>query len=196
MHDTFAFIRLRGRGWHWQSVYDAASQALAPASVWGMFEGLFGIGSNELIVVTVGGGDAIAASIQTLAALDAIVETESLTLLPTVRPTTSEPMTREGLYVFRFLDIAHADVETAAALSNTAWETLENSDRFQAEPQALFCQRDRTAERGQMLLVTWYDGFSSWQESRKSPPAAGEKFQQRRRLTEGAVPYATRLITT
>jgi hypothetical protein len=37
--------------------------------------------------------------------------------------------------------------------------------------------------------------LNSWQESRASDPAAVANFNKRRALTDGAMPYATRLVT-
>ena len=44
-----------------------------------------------------------------------------------------------------------------------------------------------------MLLLTWYDGFESWQASRAPHPDALANFQRRAALTGGTVAYATRL---
>ena len=193
MSDTFAFLRLTAREGGWQPLHSALTSRLAPASVWGAFHGLFGVGSNELIAVTVGDDDAVDASIETARRLD-VGQVDALILEPTARPTSSEPLTREGLYVFRFLDVANADVEEIASLSAEAWRTFESPDAYRAEAQALFCQRDRSEVRGRMLLLTWYDGLNSWQTSREPPAEAAALFQRRRTLTAGSIAYATRLV--
>ena len=193
MSDTFAFLRLTAREGGWQPLHSALTSRLAPASVWGAFHGLFGVGSNELIAVTVGDDDAVDASIETARRLD-VEQVDALTLKPTARPTSTEPLTREGLYVFRFLDVANADVEEIASLSAEAWRTFESPDAYRAEAQALFCQRDRSEVRGRMLLLTWYDGLNSWQTSREPPAEAAALFQRRRTLTAGSIAYATRLV--
>ena len=92
--------------------------------------------------------------------------------------------------------MAHADVDEIAELSRVAWESFEHVDAYSAEPQGLFCQADRSEERGRMLLVTWYDGLNSWQASRNHPAKARENFQRRQQLTNGTVAYATRLIVS
>lgn len=193
--DTFAFLRIRGNERDWPPVREAVVAALPAERVWGTFHGLFGLASNELIAVTVGDDGAVAESVETVSALDAVEGAASLTLVPTVRPTDAVPRTREGLYVFRFFEVAHRDVEEIAALSAEAWKSFETVDEYRAEPQGLFCQRDRSAERGRMLLVTWYDGLNSWQASRQPPQHARENFQRRHALTAGTVAYATRLVT-
>ena len=192
--DTFAFLRIRGRERDWQPLREAVVATLPPERVWGTFHGLFGIASNELVTVTVGDDEAVAASVETVSGLDAVEGVASLRLVPTVRPTSSQPLTREGLYVFRFFEVAHRDVEEIAALSAEAGTSFETVDAYRAEPQGLFCQRDRSAERGRMLLLTWYDGLNSWQTSRQPPQAARANFQRRHALTTGTVAYATRLV--
>ncbi len=194
MSHTFAFLRLTAREGGWQPLHSALTSHLAPASIWGTFHGLFGVGSNELIAVTVGDDDVVDASIETARNLD-VVHVDALMLKPTARPKSADPLTREGLYVFRFLDVHNADIDEIASLSAQAWQTFESPDEYQAEAQALFCQRDRSEVRGRMLLLTWYDGLNSWQTSREPPAEAAALFQRRRTLTSGSIAYATRLVT-
>ena len=193
---TYAFSRLKTSGRDFRPVYEQlrrdADGALAPAAVWGAFHGLFGVGSNELIVVTYGD---VAGVDETLAGREDVVGVETLLLEPTVRPTEDAPRDREGLYVFRFFDVAHKDVDEIAALSFEAWRDFETADDYQAIPQGLFRQHDTSAATGKMLLCTWYDGLNSWQTSRTPPGAASERFRRRHQLTRGTIAYATRLLT-
>ena len=193
---TYAFSRLKTSGRDFRPVYEQlrrdADGALAPAAVWGAFHGLFGVGSNELIVVTYGD---VAGVDERLAGREDVVGVETLLLEPTVRPTEDAPRDREGLYVFRFFDVAHKDVDEIAALSFEAWRDFETADDYQAIPQGLFRQHDTSAATGKMLLCTWYDGLNSWQTSRTPPGAASERFRRRHQLTRGTIAYATRLLT-
>ena len=166
-------------------------RALRPAALWGAFHGLFGIASNELVVVTYGD---VAGVDKAIAGVPGVVAVETLQLEPTVRPTVHEPRRREGLYVFRFFDVAHKDVDEIAALSFEAWKDFENADAYDAVPQGLFRQHDVGAANGRMLLCTWYDGLQSWQTSRTPPGRAAEHFGKRHRLTRGTIAYATRLL--
>ena len=194
---VYAFSRLRAKGRDFRPAYDALRhndyEALVPAKLWGAFHGLFGLASNELIVVT--SGEAVGVG-ELVSSLPEVASAETLLLEPTVRPTTDEPRTREGLYVFRFFDVAHKDVDEIAKLSLEAWEHFENVDRYRAIPQGLFRQHDTSAANGKMLLCTWYDGLPSWQESRAPPGPAGERFRRRHMLTQGTIAYATRLLAT
>ena len=192
---TYAFSRLKATGRDFRPAYDRLAAddfaALAPAEPWGAFHGLFGVGSNELIVVTYGDVEAVDAAI---AAADEVSEVDTLLLEPTVRPTSDERRSREGLYVFRFFDVAHKDVDEIASLSFEAWKDFETGTDYSAIPQGLFRQHDVSAAAGKMLLCTWYDGLNSWQASRTPPGEAGTRFRRRHALTQGTIAYATRLL--
>ena len=192
---TYAFSRLRATHRDFRAAHERLraddDASLAPASVWGAFHGLFGVASNELIVVTYGDVDGVN---EAIAKQPEVASVETLLLEPTVRPTEDAPRTREGLYVFRFFDVAHKDVDEIAELSFDAWKDFENTSDYRAVPQGLFRQRDTSAASGKMLLCTWYDGLNSWQASRTPPGEARQRFQRRHTLTQGTIAYATRLL--
>ena len=160
--------------------------------IWGIFSGIFGMSPNELFFVSMGNVSELEKKITGLDDFYGFPRSV-IYLEPTVRPTDYAPRDKPGLYVFRFFDVMHKDVNEIASLSKKAWETFETSSEYNAEPQALFCQQDRSEEQGQMLLVTWYDSLASWETSRKPPIEASENFQARSRLTLSTKPYATRL---
>jgi len=200
MTPTYCYLHLRGTG----RDHAALKQALAGhvlgawrrdgIAVWGIWEGLFGVASNELIVVAAAAGDREAEAFTT-ALGDDVTAVDVLPLRPTVRPEGTSPCDRAGLYVFRFFRVRDEDVAEVASLSRQAWETFENTEAYQAEPQGLFRQAEPSPAWGRMLLVTWYDGLDSWQTSRRPSPAATANFQRRRALTDGTLALATRLVT-
>ena len=192
--DTFAFLRLKGQRQDWRALHAALTAELAPERLWGAFFGLFGVGSDELLAITVGSAAQVEETIAAAQRLDGATCLSALPLSPTARPTTAAPLQREGLHVLRFFAVAPADYDEFVDLSRTAWETFETTDAYRAEPQGLFCQPDPTDEDGAMLLVTWYDGLGSWQASRRPPAAARQRFARRGELTRSTVAYATRLI--
>ncbi|MGH1493804.1 MAG: hypothetical protein ACRBK7_31155 [Acidimicrobiales bacterium] len=167
---------------------------VAPARPWASFLGLFGLGSNEMVVVLTGGPEALLTARRRLAALPGVEITSFCLFSPTVRPTESSALTQPGLYVLRFFDVGNGDVEEVARLSSEAWVSFTDADDYRAEPQALFRQVDHRGDRGKMLLVTWYEGFDSWQTSRAPAPEARDNFLRRRQLTAGTTAYATRLV--
>ena len=200
MTDTYCYLHLRGQGrdnadlkarlkelagvWRQQSI-----------TLWGVWEGLFGVASNELILIAAAAGARAAEDfVEPLGELPLAIQDVRL-LAPTVRPDGTAPCERPGLYVFRFFDVDTADMDEVARLSRQAWETFENSESYRSQPQGLFRPADGDLESGRMLLVTWYDGLESWQTSRRPAPEAMENFQRRRALTHGTVALATRLVT-
>ena len=166
-------------------------QEWTKANDWGAFQPLFGLASNQMIYVHFGDVESIE---HELRRYEQVTHVTTLFFEPTVRPTVHEPRKQEGLYVFRFFDVHNRDVKTIANLSKDAWTYFEDTENYQAIPQALFCEPDLTQPKGKMLLCTWYDGLTSWETSRAPDPRAAENFRLRHELTLGTKPYATRLI--
>ena len=185
---TYRWLRLRCADRTWDDALERRRGGASLAGTWGVFSGLFGIGSDELVVVEAGDRSDGA---WTEAGFSVV---ESYDFAPTVRPTRFEPCTRPGLYVHRFFSVATADVDEIARLSEEAWTTFEDTDDYDAQPQALFAEADRSRPDGRMLLITWYDGLESWQTSRAPAPQAAENFRRRRALTTGTIAFATRLV--
>lgn len=155
--------------------------------MYGVFQGLFGLASNELYLVV---SSVTVISQQDLDSEFQIIE--SIDLIPTIRPTDHTRRTREGIYVFRWFDVMNKDVEEIAELSAKAWITFEEG--FDTEVQCLFAEQNQESKQGKMLLITWYQNLSVWQESRQPPEDARENFMRRHRLTLQAKPIATRLV--
>lgn len=164
-------------------------------SLYGIFFGLFGLASNELYLMAIREEDGsfqngITPLTRLIPEHDFILR-ESYQLSPTVRPVDHTPRTRGGIYVFRWFDVFNHDVEEIVKLSDEAWITFEGG--FDSEVQGLFAERDRTREKGKMLLLTWYRDLSVWEVSRRPPEEARERFQKRHKITIETLPIATRL---
>lgn len=158
-------------------------------TLYGTFIGLFGLATNELYLVTNCTGEH--PSPDSLLSENGLDIVSGIELVPTVRPEDHSPREKPGVYVFRWFDVHNRDVDEIARLSGEAWVTFEGG--FDTEVQGLFAERTRDAERGKMLLVTWYKDLAVWQESRRPPPEAVENFRRRHELTIEAKPIATRL---
>lgn len=197
---VYVFERVQGPGRTSREVHDATRSTVQSeldacgGHLWGEFNGLFGVGSNERFVVSWVPEDALEGTSLMWSSAPDIAVLERHVLVPTVRPSSPQPLSEPGLYVFRFFVVDNASVDEVTRLSQEAWTTFEATSDYRAEPKALFCQADRDAERGVMLLVTWYDGFGSWETSRQPAPAARENFLRRHELTHGTIAYATRLV--
>jgi len=157
---------------------------------YGVFQGLFGLASNELYLVM--SSESAVAGIRQQNLTGGFQVMQSIDLIPTKRPTDHTRRTREGIYVFRWFDVMNEDVGEIAELSAKAWLTFEEG--FDTEVQCLFAEQDQESEQGKMLLITWYQDLSVWQESRQPPTEARENFMRRHQLTLQAKPIATRLL--
>ena len=194
MSEQYRLIHLRGAG----NDTGALTQAIAErrerwhsdgVQVWGLWRGLFGLASNEALLMLA------AADVENLQpTVDGQIQVlSSRDFTPTVRPQTSTPVSRPGIYVFRSFTIASASEAEFVELSTQAWVTFEDAPSYSAEPQGLF-REDSDAEQIDMLLVTWYDSLASWQTSRQPAGEARERFARRRELTRSTVALATTLI--
>jgi hypothetical protein len=200
MTDTYCFLHLRGEGnstaqleqdlvalrthWHGQDI-----------EIWGYWRGLFGVASNELIVMANAAGERPLKDFES--GLGALQKLRGSLFRPTLRPSSRARLEKPGIYVFRFFSVLPADVAEFLELSGEAWTSFEGADDFAAQPQGLF--REVGDPSGgtplDMLLVTWYDSLQSWQTSRAPAEAARERFVRRHQLTQRTVALATALLT-
>lgn len=198
MTHAFCFTQVDGGERSWQPAWARVRKHVAALEsdgvhVWGTFYGLLGIASSDFVLMTQSAGGT-ARPDEALRGCTIVAQHE---LVATVRPSTPAPrLERPGLYVFRFFDVANTNIDEVARLSREAWTTFEATDAYAAEPQGLFAPRDRRPRDGRMLLLTWYDGFASWETSRQPAPAARENFTRRHALTRSTIAYATRLMDT
>ena len=166
--------------------------AQAGGAIWAVLRGLFGMQEDELFLLTSWGPSE--SGPDALGRLPQIRITDQHLLNATVRPTTPAPLTREGVYVLRFFEIEMAAVDEFIALSTNGWTTFEASESWLTEPVGLFAPKDRTGERGAMILCTWYDGLASWEASRNKPAAGRAHFARRWEITQSSIAFATRLV--
>jgi len=203
MADSYCLFRVRAEGRDTTALEARlAAETLADwradgISCWGRWRGLFGLASNELFVMTAAAGRRdLAPAAAALPSGSAVLDT--LTLDSTVRPETIAPLSGPGLYVFRVFFVHPEQCDELVILSRQVWETFETSADYASRPLGLFRPRQDGEPaldgRVRMLLVTWYDGFASWESSRAPAPEARENFRRRHALTAGTVAYATRLI--
>lgn len=195
----FLFAHISADSGGWGALYDRMNPILcgwAGAHLVGLFMGLFGVRNHDLFVLLSLPCDEDAIS-GLKARLPADVRLhDALPMRATVRPASDAPLTRAGIHVFRFFDVAASDVDQVAALSKTAWETFERDDSYSSEPMGLFRFADPNAARGRMLLLTWYSNLTSWERSRSPHPDATANFRKRATLSRSAIAYATRLAQT
>ena len=152
----FHWARIQTEGRNFQALAAALGDSTIPAlqaaggQPWVIANGLFGLWTNELILVNAWPNDGAASSAVAANLPPGASIVQQYEFVATARPATDEPPTRPGLYVHRLFEVHAADVERFVELSREAWTTFEGSGDYQAEPQGLFRQREHPAEGGLM----------------------------------------------
>jgi hypothetical protein len=167
-------------------------------TVWGVWTALFGMASNELVVVTAWPDGATPIATLQDALPDGFRIVASYELSPTVRPASADPVTREGVYVHRFFRTLEKHMQEIVDLSVEAWKTFATDDRYGTEQVAFFRPRTRSSNEnspGEMLLISWYPDLANWETSRQFPPEAQALFHKRAERVDSMLPFAMRLLT-
>ena len=166
--------------------------AMNPAAdLWGIWQGVFGLAANQLIVMS-----AHNEPTDGWKSVDGCDVEAVWVLKATVRPQSTTALTRSGSYVFRDFWLPFEHVAEAVELSSAAWKTFEGAEAYSAEPMGLFAPAQALPDSQECVLhlLTWYPDFTSWETSRQSDPAAMQRFIARRELTRSTRAVATRLL--
>lgn len=166
--------------------------AMNPAAdLWGIWQGVFGLAANQLIVVSSHSDSTDGWKAFHDCEVEAVWE-----LKATARPQSSVPLDRSGVYVFRDFWLPYQLVDEAVELSRAAWQTFEGAEAYSAQPMGLFAPAHALPDSQECVLhlLTWYPDFRSWETSRQSDPAAMRRFIARRELTRSTRAVATRLL--
>ena len=166
--------------------------AMNPAAdLWGIWQGVFGLAANQLIVMS-----AHNEPTDGWKSVDGCDVEAVWVLKATARPQSTTPLTRSGVYVFRDFWLPFEHVAEAVELSSAAWKTFEGAEAYSAEPMGLFAPAQALPDSQECVLhlLTWYPDFTSWETSRQSDPAAMQRFIARRELTRSTRAVATRLL--
>jgi hypothetical protein len=164
------------------------------STLFGLFEGVLGLPSNEVIVVaTPAAADAPlqAQDIPGLIAADAVAMTA------TVRPRNPEPLQAPGIYAHRWFHIKAGHWPRFLQLSESAWPAFERA--FAAEVVGLWKQ-DVEPDACLVLLMTRYPDLATWERSRAGAASDAEQdmrqhFRERHELVTWTSVVATRLFT-
>ena len=187
MKETYEYRRFRVAPGEWDAFVERL-RAAAGASLFGVWRGQIGLESNEGLVLTAWADEeALAAGARALAPIFAGArESHAERLVATLRPETPAPPQRSGVYAFREFEIAEADWEEFASLSERAWPGFESG--FDARICGFFRSLDVAPPAAKVLLVTRYASLATWEASRADVSRA--EFQRRHKLTR-----ATRVVT-
>lgn len=110
-------------------------------------------------------------------------------LKATVRPTDDAPPAYEGVYVFRWFDVAEADWQGFCDLSDAAWPNME--EVFDVNICGFWKSQDIAAPASKTLLLTRYADLSVWEASRwwNKPVAAADASMSRFKARNDVIQY-------
>ena len=101
---------------------------------------------------------------------------ESQWLMPTVRPREPEKLTRQGIYVIRWIRMQTSDIPEFTQLCLETWP------RFEATTQSRCFGVFKPVECGdvsKILMLTWYATLTDWEQSRQLDPDDAPKWGRR-----------------
>jgi hypothetical protein len=187
MHETYESRRFCTGPGEWEA-RAAALRAAAGDACFGLFRGQIGLEANEGVLVTVYPDAArLAQAVGALrVASDGARDVRTERMAATVRPTSTAPPTRTGVYAFRSFEIADADSDEFASLSERAWPEFEES--YDAQIIGLWKSLDVRAPDARFHLLTRYASLATWEASRAD--VGRPEFARRHKLTR-----ATRVVT-
>lgn len=206
MEERYEYRTIRIARGAWRSVaaatYGPATRRLAAAggSIFGLWRGEIGWHSDEGVVMSAWPADA-EPDTTVLDDIDGVVDSSVELLVATVRPTSPDPPTADGVYAHRWFECAERDWPEFLELSQGAWPDFEGA--FDGTNIVGFWRSLETpAGLVRVLLVTRYPSLSTWERSRPYAPEAvpgaeqaRAKFLRRAELTERTIVRITRLVT-
>ena len=139
--------------------------------------GMFGLATNQVAVLSAwhDSGSAKQCFSEDDTSLDYRI-IESCELTPTVRPTKSERIDREGIYVIRWIRILPSDIEEYTRLCLETWPAFEARDYACCFGVFRVIGNEAVAK---ILMLTWYASLTDWENSRQLDPKDKPKWARR-----------------
>lgn len=199
LYFNYATLTTSGNSWRpWEQALredGVAKLAALGGAPYGMWSPLFGLASNQLVLMTSWAApDGVIPNVtETLQAVEGIARVDNHMVVPTARPTTNTPPRRPGLYVHRWFRLEPHHVDEAVELSDTAWETFEHA--FDVEVLGFFRTIEPQTELAELMLLNWYPNLAAWEASRNVAlvPEARQRFRRRFALSQHMRAIATSL---
>jgi hypothetical protein len=155
----------------------------AALPVWGLFAAQIGARSDEVELIVAGEESPAleSASVEHVHLLDA-----------TVRPTTTDRVTDDGVFAMRWFEIVEWNWPEFLQLSEGAWPGFEAANPG-VRIHGFFRRAD---DPSKVLLVTRYPSLAAWEASRNADDAAGgANFRRRHELTLSTIVRTYRAVT-
>lgn len=205
MEERYEYRTIRIARGAWRRVSDdvrgrvAQRVVHAGGTIFGLWRGEIGWHSDEGVVMCAWPPEA-ERDRSVLQEIAGVVESSSHRLVATVRPTSPEPPTADGIYAHRWFECAERDWPEFLELSEGAWPDFEET--FDGTRIIGFWRSLETPDGlVRALLITRYASLAAWERSRPYAPEtvpgaeqARAKFLRRAELTERTIVRITRLV--
>ena len=169
----------------------------AGGSLFGLWTGQIGMGSNDAAAMTVWPDEATHAkhALRLVESVGGIVSSSAERLVRRARSEDPEPPTGPGIYAHRWFEILAEDRAEFVELSEAAWPDFETS--HDASIVGLWETRDPTPPTSRLLLLTRYGSLAVWERSRSARTdrerEAWQRFLRRHALTRSTTVSTTLL---
>ena len=178
-----------------KGIRSTGAEALGRAggSLFGLWSGQIGLGSNDLIAVSVWPHEETPSPL--LDAVEGVEHASVERVVATVRPTDPSPPTEPGVYAHRWFEIAESDWNEFLSLSEGAWPEFEAIHGA----RVLGFWRSLDVERpdARVLLLTRYPSLAVWERSRGENAKGEREVEVRKRFVRRhALTRETNVITT
>lgn len=207
MEERYEYRTIRIERGGWRKMAEVARGEIAEAvglaggSIYGIWRGEIGWYTDEGVVMTAWPAQS-EPDHQATDGIPSVIESSIERLVATVRPTSPEPPTDDGIYAHRWFETTEEHWPEFVDLSQAAWPDFEGGF-----PGVRICglwrSLDVKAPLVRALLVTRYPTLAVWERSRpyeaERVPGVDEarrKFLRRAELTDRTIVRVTRLVTT
>jgi hypothetical protein len=165
----------------------------AGSTLFGLFQGVIGLPSNEVIAVATAAADDALLRAQDIPGLLAV---DAVSITATVRPRDPAPLQAPGIYAHRWFHIGARHWPRFLELSEAAWPAFERA--FASEIVGLWKQ-DVEPDASLVLLMTRYPDLATWERSRAGAASDAEQhmrqhFRERQGMVTWTSVVATRLF--
>lgn len=203
--EIYVYHRIAAAPRQWKAVSDALRRegvrrlADAGGALYGLWRSQIGRPRDEVTAITVwpDAGAAAGAAAALLGEIGDIQECESERMVPTLRPDSPEPPTRQGNYAFRWFETPAEHWDEFLELCAGAWPGFEAS--YDSQVIGLWRSLDDNDAMRRSLLLTRRPNLAMWERSKI--PEGEEEMEVRRKLNrrydicDWTVVFTTTLLT-
>lgn len=184
-----------------EQLRDSAGQIEAAGGIlFGIWRSQIGRPRDELTVMTAwpNDDDTAATSAHMIKSIHDVCDCESERLLPTLKPETTTPPRKQGIYAFRWFDVPTENWDTFLDLCAAAWPGWEEA--YASDIIGLWRHEQSDHDSVRTLLLSRRPSLAMWERTKK--PESEEEIEVRKKmgnrydLCTWTSVYTTTLVST